>query len=498
MRIRARTNARSRISSVRRPEIASDACRHGSGCCARQFCESESSSLSEKADPQGAHLALRWGAEPSSPREGDGSLPIRLRTDSRSRSSSRSRSRSKREKRRSGTGGTGRTESTDPSLGQIRDPGPRAAVAAAAGGRRGTGGTRGTGKTESIGSIASIASGGEGPTPRPGAGAGAGAGERKEDRGRSRPRSREAKRERSRTLSPRELDGSRVEPPQPAHPPRDDDRSFGRAGDDRRRPGRRRMGEGEEPIGGPNQSPTRRRRVHSRRVRSRSPRRSPNTTEGGTRAGTAAAAVAADTTTDDRRPRTTATTAAAIIIIIRRGDHRRSPPRERAAPRHGGRTGSFFGRAADIPRRAFGQSMTHLPRGPENIPGAAPVVIVDEEDPPPVAYGEELGDGRTGVGGSRGVRVEGRECGEGRGPPTWGDRYPASVEGLGEEIADFVEYASPDADELRSRFGGDASAGLRGRVPARPGSEAELPAHQAPDAVARERPGRSDQDGGQV
>lgn len=96
--------------------------------------------------------------------------------------------------------------------------------------------------------------------------------------------------------------------------------------------------------------------------------------------------------------------------------------------------------------------MTHLPRGPENIPGAAPVVIVDEEDPPPVAYGEELeGTGEPAWAGAAGFGLKDGAGKEG-GPPTWGDRYPASVEGLGEEIADFVEYASPDADELRSRF----------------------------------------------
>ena len=175
MRIRARTNARARISSVRRPEIAeiaSDACRSGSGCCARQFRESL-----RKADPPCAQFGAevggrafepwgrRWVAPDPSPGQTRDPVP---------RAAAAAAARGRRG--RSGTGGTGRTESTDPSLGQIRDPGPRAAVAAAAGGRRGTGGTRGTRKTESIGSIGSIGSGGEGPTPRPGAGAGAGAG----------------------------------------------------------------------------------------------------------------------------------------------------------------------------------------------------------------------------------------------------------------------------------------------------------------------------------
>jgi len=96
--------------------------------------------------------------------------------------------------------------------------------------------------------------------------------------------------------------------------------------------------------------------------------------------------------------------------------------------------------------------MTHLPRGPENIPGAAPVVIVDEEDPPPVAYGEELeGVGEPAWAGAAGFAKDG-EGKDGEGKEGEGRRYPVSLEGLGEEIADFVEYASPDADELRARF----------------------------------------------
>ena len=95
--------------------------------------------------------------------------------------------------------------------------------------------------------------------------------------------------------------------------------------------------------------------------------------------------------------------------------------------------------------------MSHLPRGPENIPGAAPVVIVDEEAPPPVAYGEELeGAGEPAWAGAAGFGS--KDSAGKEGGPRWGARYSASMEGLGEEIADFVEYASPDADELRSRF----------------------------------------------
>ena len=91
---------------------------------------------------------------------------------------------------------------------------------------------------------------------------------------------------------------------------------------------------------------------------------------------------------------------------------------------------------------------------------------VDPEDaPPPVSYGEEL---------------------EGVAEPCWAGaarfvkntaggssaRYQASAVGLGEEVADFVEYASPDADELRARF----AAMRRLDAVARamwPGSEAE-------------------------
>ena len=65
------------------------------------------------------------------------------------------------------------------------------------------------------------------------------------------------------------------------------------------------------------------------------------------------------------------------------------------------------------------------------------MVIVDEEDPPPVAYGEELeGTGEPAWAGAAGFGL--KEGSAGKENPTWGDRYPASVEGLGEEIADFV------------------------------------------------------------
>ena len=275
MRIRARTNARSRISSVRRPEIASDACRHGSGCCARQFCESESSSLSEKRIHRAHNSALRWGAEPSSPREGDGSLPIRLpdrlaipflepqpqpqqegeegeaaqegqegpkapirlSDRLRSRSSSRSRSRSRRE-------------------------------------RRGTGGTRGTErpkhrKHQSIGS-------GRRSDSSSGAGAGAGAGRGKkiaDDLGHD--RARQAREVQDPIPRARRIAHGTPQP----RISRDDDRSFGRAGDDRGEgEDRWRGGEGDQgrTVGPP-------RRGYNRDAYDRVPRGAPpNSTEEGT------------------------------------------------------------------------------------------------------------------------------------------------------------------------------------------------------------------------
>ena len=299
--------------------------------------------------------ALRWGAEPSSPREGDGSLPIRL-PDRLAIPFLEPQPQPQQE----GEEGEAAQEGQEGPKAPIRLS-DRLAIPVLEPqsqpqqeGEEGQAGQEGQERPKA--SEASQASQAEAKVPLL-----VQEQEQEQEQGeerRSRTISATIARGQAREVQdpipPRARRIARGTTPTRASSPRR--RSFVRPGGRRSSAtGRRRMGEGEEPIEGPNQSPTRRRRVHSRRVRSRSPRRSPNTTEGGTRAGTAAAAVAADTTTDDRRPRTTATTAAAIIIIIAAGiiaDPRRGRGRRRgtadgrarssAAPRtsHDGRSAS--------------------------------------------------------------------------------------------------------------------------------------------------------------
>ena len=277
MRIRARTNARSRISSVRRPEIASDACRHGSGCCARQFCESESSSLSEKRIHRAHNSALRWGAEPSSPREGDGSLPIRL-PDRLAIPFLEPQPQPQQE----GEEGEAAQEGQEGPKAPIRLS-DRLAIPVLEPqsqpqqeGEEGQAGQEGQERPKA--SEASQASQAEAKVPLL-----VQEQEQEQEQGeerRSRTISATIARGQAREVQdpipPRARRIARGTTPTRASSPRR--RSFVRPGGRRSSAtGRRRMGEGEEPIEGPNQSPTRRRRVHSRRVRSRSPEALPRT-----------------------------------------------------------------------------------------------------------------------------------------------------------------------------------------------------------------------------
>ena len=332
MRIRARTNARARISSVRRPEIAeiaSDACRSGSGCCARQFCET-----CEKRIHFAHKSALRWGAEPSSPREGDGSLPIRL-PDRLAIPFLEPQSQPQQE----GEEGEAAQEGQEGPKAPIRlsdrfaipvlEPQSQPQQE----GEEGQAGQEGQERPKA--SEASEASEAEAKVPllvqeqeqeqeQ----------ERKEDRGRSRPRSREASARGPDPIPPRARRIARNPPTRASS--RDDDRcSAGRA----TIVATGRADRGTEDDGGT--VATRRRAWGLLATRTialpeASPRTRPREGRSRDRGGRGGH--------DDRRPPPAHYGHDRADIIAPRG-HRRSP----TDARPGGRTGSFFGRAADIP-----------------------------------------------------------------------------------------------------------------------------------------------------